>query len=93
MIVDKKNQQPGKKEAEIKPKITRRLGIGLAALITQKTLVKQAALKRKEEEELAAKKEALKGVGEESEYDDEDAYYEEDDEEDAEIGKGFDDDD
>ena len=32
-------------------------------------------------------------MGEESEYDEEDAYYEEDDENEAEIGKGFDDDD
>jgi len=94
MTLDKKNYTGNfKKEDDVKPKITRRLGVGLAALVTQKTLVKQAELKRKEEEELAAKKEVLQGVGEESEYDEEDAYYEEDDENEAEIGKGFDDDD
>ena len=84
---------PGKKVEDTKPKVTRRLGIGLAALVTQKSLVKQAELKQKEEEELAAKRELLQGVGEDSEYDEEEAYYEEDDEEGNQIGKGFDDDD
>ena len=60
MTLDKKNQTGNFKiEDDVKPKITRRLGIGLAALVTQKTLVKQAELKRKEEEELAAKREVL----------------------------------
>lgn len=57
----------------MKPRVTRRLGIGLAALVTQKSLAKQAEIKRKEEEEMAAKRETLKGI--DSEYDDEDAYY------------------